>query len=89
MAMHGGEYWTTSSEVGAEDRTVQWQEMLSATHLPWTVQVAPQASVLPSRPALGAGGSVISLRSTASTPPARAPGSAGTWPTQTASSSSC
>ncbi|MDT7580942.1 MAG: AraC family transcriptional regulator, positive regulator of tynA and feaB [Pseudonocardiales bacterium] len=40
--MRGGEYWTTGSEVDADDRTVQWQEMLSATHLPWTVQIAPQ-----------------------------------------------
>lgn len=42
MAMRGGEYWTTGSEAGAEDRAVQWQEMLSATHLPWAVQVPSQ-----------------------------------------------
>jgi len=39
MAMPGGEYWTTSSAAGADDRTVQWQEMLSATHLPWSVRI--------------------------------------------------
>ncbi|WP_300012612.1 helix-turn-helix domain-containing protein [Pseudonocardia sp.] len=32
---HGGETWAT----GSGDRTSDWQEMLSATHLPWTVSV--------------------------------------------------
>jgi AraC family transcriptional regulator, positive regulator of tynA and feaB len=41
MAVHGGEYWTTSSGQEADDRTGQWQEMLSATHLPWSVSVTP------------------------------------------------
>jgi AraC family transcriptional activator of tynA and feaB len=40
MAVHGGEYWTTGSSARADDRTAQWQEMLSATHLPWSVSVA-------------------------------------------------
>jgi AraC-like DNA-binding protein len=40
-AMQGGEYWTTSGQAGADDRIAQWQDMLSATHLPWTVQVDP------------------------------------------------
>lgn len=40
--MRGGEYWTTGTAVGAEDRAAEWQEMLSATHLPWAVQVPPQ-----------------------------------------------
>ena len=38
--MQGGEYWTTSGG-RSDERTAQWQDMLSATHLPWTVQVDP------------------------------------------------
>jgi hypothetical protein len=37
--MQGGEYWTTRGQAGQDDRAAQWQQMLSVTHLPWTVQV--------------------------------------------------
>lgn len=33
-----GETWATSARAGS-DRTSDWQDMLSATHLPWTVSV--------------------------------------------------
>jgi AraC family transcriptional activator of tynA and feaB len=36
-----GEFWTTSRPADADDPVGEWQEMLSATHLPWTVQIAP------------------------------------------------
>lgn len=39
LAMQGGEYWTTGGHAGQDDRAAQWQQMLSVTHLPWTVQV--------------------------------------------------
>jgi len=35
----GGEYWTTNAQAGRDERTAEWEAMLSATHLPWTVQV--------------------------------------------------
>jgi len=35
----GGEYWTTNARAGRDERTAEWEAMLSATHLPWTVQV--------------------------------------------------
>lgn len=41
-AMQSGEYWSTSGRAGGDDLIAQWQDMLSATHLPWTVQIAPQ-----------------------------------------------
>ena len=47
MAMQGGEYWTTSGQAGGDDRIAHWQDMLSATHLPWTVQVDPQDDAAP------------------------------------------
>lgn len=40
--MRSGEYWTTSGQIGDDDPTMRWQDMLSATHLPWTVQVDPR-----------------------------------------------
>jgi AraC-like DNA-binding protein len=39
MAVQDGEYWTTGSTSSSDDRTDQWQAMLSATHLPWSVSV--------------------------------------------------
>lgn len=36
--MQGGEYWATSGDAGGEERLWQWEDMLSTTHLPWTVQ---------------------------------------------------
>ena len=39
--MRDGEYWTTSRPADADDPVGQWQEMLSATHLPWAVQISP------------------------------------------------
>jgi AraC-like DNA-binding protein len=47
MALRGGEYWTTSVEAGADERTTQWQSMLSATHLSWAVQVPSQDGARP------------------------------------------
>lgn len=41
MATRDGEFWTTSRPADADDPVGEWQEMLSATHLPWTVQIAP------------------------------------------------
>lgn len=38
MATPNGEFWTTDSQVGV-DPASQWQDMLSATHLPWSTQV--------------------------------------------------
>ena len=35
----GGEYWTTNAQAGRDERTAEWEAMLSATHLPWTVQI--------------------------------------------------
>ena len=40
--MRSGEYWTTSDHAGGDDRIAHWQDMLSATHLPWTVRVDPR-----------------------------------------------
>jgi hypothetical protein len=37
LAMRSCEYWTTGGQAGADDRIALWQDMLSATHLPWTV----------------------------------------------------
>ncbi len=43
MAVQGGsEYWTTSGHVGRDERTGEWELMLSTTHLPWTVQIDSQ-----------------------------------------------
>jgi AraC family transcriptional regulator, positive regulator of tynA and feaB len=42
--VHDGEYWTTGGRPGAGERAQHWQEMLSATHLPWTVRVEPDAA---------------------------------------------
>jgi AraC family transcriptional regulator, positive regulator of tynA and feaB len=39
VAVRGGEYWTTNAQAGRDERTGEWEAMLSATHLPWTVQV--------------------------------------------------
>jgi AraC family transcriptional regulator, positive regulator of tynA and feaB len=39
VAVRGGEYWSTSARAGRDERTGEWEEMLSTTHLPWTVQV--------------------------------------------------
>ena len=36
--MRGGEYWTTSGKASREERVGQWEDMLSTTHLPWSVQ---------------------------------------------------
>lgn len=42
--MHGGgEYWATSPHTGRDERTGEWEQMLSATHLPWTVQLDGEA----------------------------------------------
>jgi AraC family transcriptional activator of tynA and feaB len=35
----GGEFWTTSAHAGRDERTGEWEQMLSTTHLPWTVQI--------------------------------------------------
>jgi len=35
----GGEYWTTSVDACRDERSGEWEQMLSATHLPWTVQI--------------------------------------------------
>lgn len=37
----GGEFWSLS-EVPKEDRPARWEEMLSHTHLPWSVRVPGQ-----------------------------------------------
>ena len=39
MAIQGSEYWTTSTHTSRDERTGEWEQMLSATHLPWTVQI--------------------------------------------------
>jgi AraC-like DNA-binding protein len=39
--MRDVEYWATSRQDDADDRVGRWQEILSATHLPWTVQLSP------------------------------------------------
>ena len=39
MTVQGGEYWTTSALAGRDERTGEWEHMLSTTHLPWTVQI--------------------------------------------------
>ena len=40
MTLHGhGEFWTTSADAPLDERSGEWEQMLSATHLPWTVQV--------------------------------------------------
>jgi AraC family transcriptional regulator, positive regulator of tynA and feaB len=39
--MRDVEHWAMSRQDGAEDRAEQWQVILSATHLPWTVQLSP------------------------------------------------
>lgn len=41
MATRDGEFWTTSRPADADDPVGEWQEMLSATHLLWTVRIAP------------------------------------------------
>lgn len=41
MAMTHGGFWTTGATVD-DDQPDQWQRMLSATHLPWTVAVPEQ-----------------------------------------------
>jgi AraC family transcriptional activator of tynA and feaB len=38
LMARNGEFWATGSRSGA-DRVGDWQQMLSATHLPWTVSV--------------------------------------------------
>lgn len=42
MTARDGDCWTTSrpADADAEDPVGQWQEMLSATHLPWSVQIS-------------------------------------------------
>ena len=43
MAVQGaGEYWATSAHAGRDERTGEWEQMLSSTHLPWTVQIDSQ-----------------------------------------------
>jgi AraC family transcriptional activator of tynA and feaB len=37
----GGEFWATSAHAGQAERTGEWEQMLSTTHLPWSVQVDP------------------------------------------------
>lgn len=38
--MHGGsEFWTTTGDAGREACAGEWEQMLSTTHLPWTVQI--------------------------------------------------
>jgi len=37
-----GEFWATNSQAG-RDQTGPWEQMLSATHLPWTVSVPREA----------------------------------------------
>jgi hypothetical protein len=75
----GGEYWTTNAQAGRDERTAEWEAMLSATHLPWTVQVDARRDE--DRPfearVRRAGGSTTSPWSTANAAPARAPGSVG------------
>jgi len=34
-----GEYWATSAHADRGERTDEWEQMLSTTHLPWTVQI--------------------------------------------------
>jgi AraC-like DNA-binding protein len=34
-----GELWTMSADSGQHERADEWEQMLSTTHLPWTVQV--------------------------------------------------
>lgn len=40
MAARGGEYWSTSADADSDERAGQWEQMLSTTHLPWTVQAS-------------------------------------------------
>jgi AraC family transcriptional activator of tynA and feaB len=39
--MRDVEHWATSHHDDADDRAEQWQQILSTTHLPWTVQISP------------------------------------------------
>jgi AraC family transcriptional activator of tynA and feaB len=41
VAMRDVERWATSGQGDVDDRAEQWQEILSTTHLPWTVQIPP------------------------------------------------
>lgn len=41
MGKPDGEYWTTSADGGRGERTGEWEQMLSTTHLPWSVQIDP------------------------------------------------
>jgi AraC family transcriptional regulator, positive regulator of tynA and feaB len=34
-----GEYWATSAHADRDERTDEWGQMLSTTHLPWTVHI--------------------------------------------------
>jgi AraC-like DNA-binding protein len=36
-----GEYWATSAQADRDERTGEWERMLSTTHLPWTVRIDP------------------------------------------------
>lgn len=47
VAKRGGEYWTTSADAERDERTEEWEQMLSTTHLPWTVQLDPIADGRP------------------------------------------
>ncbi len=42
MATTGSEFWITGAAATDDDQPGQWQQMLSATHLPWTVSVPVQ-----------------------------------------------
>ncbi len=37
----GGEYWTTSAGPGRDEQAARWEQMLSTTHLPWSVRLDP------------------------------------------------
>src|SRR4051794_24175898 len=40
-ATRDGEFWTSSRPAGADGPVGEWEQMLSATHLPWAVQISP------------------------------------------------
>ena len=56
----GGEYWTTSAQAGRDERTAEWEAMLSATHLPWTVQI--DGSPRRGPPVRGVGAALVDRR---------------------------
>jgi AraC family transcriptional regulator, positive regulator of tynA and feaB len=47
VVTRNGEFWTMGGPADAEDPVGQWQETLSATHLPWAVQISPSEEERP------------------------------------------